>query len=111
MNSWLATFLGRSFGMDLASSATRLGPGLFFIALSAGRLLGSLVLNFLDARRFFRLSALMGLAGLGLLFVGNRSAALSGIALRARVREHLAARLRPRPSSGGPSAAGALVRA
>ena len=81
LNSWLATFLARSFGMDLASSATRLGPGLFFIALSVGRLLGSFVLNFLDARRFFRLSALLGLSGLGLLFVGHRSAVLSGIVL------------------------------
>ena len=81
LNSWLATFLSRSFGMDLASSATRLGPGLFFIALSAGRLLGSLVLNFFDARRFFRLSALLGLSGLGLLFAGSRSAALAGIVL------------------------------
>ena len=67
--------------MDLASSATRLGPGLFFIALCAGRLLGSFVLNFLDARTFFRWSALMGLAGLGLLLVGSRAAALSGIVL------------------------------
>ena len=81
LNSWLATFLSRSFGMDLGSSATRLGPGLFFIALSAGRLLGSVVLGFLDARRFFRVSALLGLAGLGLLLTGGRSAALSGIVL------------------------------
>lgn len=81
LNSWLATYLSRTFGMDLASSATRLGPGLFFIALSAGRLLGSFVLNFLDVRRFFRWSALLGLAGLGLLLVGSRTAALSGIVL------------------------------
>jgi fucose permease len=81
LNSWLATYLSRTFGMDLSSSATRLGPGLFFIALAAGRLLGSFVLNFLDARRFFRLSALLGLAGLGLLLAGNRSAALAGIVI------------------------------
>jgi FHS family L-fucose permease-like MFS transporter len=81
LNSWLATFLSRSFGMDVASSATRWGPGLFFIALSAGRLLGSVVLGFLDARRFFRVSALLGLAGLGLILLGSRSAALSGIVL------------------------------
>jgi MFS transporter, FHS family, L-fucose permease len=81
LNSWLATYLSRGFGMDLGSSATRLGPGLFFIALSAGRLLGSVVLSFLDARRFFRLSALLGLAGLALLFVGQAVAALAGIVL------------------------------
>lgn len=81
LNSWLATFLDRRFGMDLATSGTSLGPGLFFIALSTGRLLGSVVLNFLDARRFFRVSALLGLWGLALLLVGGRSAALSGIVL------------------------------
>ena len=81
LNSWLATYLTRSFGMDLGSSATRLGPGLFFIALSAGRLMGSVVLNFLEARRFFRLSALLGLAGLALLFAGGRFAAVAGIVL------------------------------
>ena len=81
LNSWLATFLSRTFGMDLSSSATRWGPGLFFIALSAGRLLGSAVLEFLDARRFFRVSALLGVAGLGLILLGNRAAALSGIVL------------------------------
>jgi fucose permease len=81
LNSWLATFLSRTFGMDLGSSATRWGPGLFFIALAAGRLLGSVVLEFLDARRFFRVSALFGLAGLLLILFGNRPAAIGGIAL------------------------------
>jgi len=81
LNSWLATFLSRTFGMDLGSSATRWGPGLFFIALSAGRLLGSVVLGFLDVRRFLRVSALLGLAGLGLILFGSRTAALSGIVL------------------------------
>jgi len=81
LNSWLATFLSRTFGMDLGSTATRWGPGLFFIALSVGRLLGSGVLGFLDARRFFRVSALLGLVGLAMILFGNRAAALSGIVL------------------------------
>ena len=80
LNSWLATLLARDFGMDLGTSATRLGPGLFFIALAAGRLLGSGVLSFMGARRFFLVSALLGAAGLGLLFLGSRPAALAGIA-------------------------------
>ncbi|HYL06213.1 MAG TPA: MFS transporter [Thermoanaerobaculia bacterium] len=80
LNSWLATLLARDFGMDLGSTATRLGPGLFFISLAAGRLLGSGVLSFMGARRFFLVSALVGLAGLGLLFLGSRPAALAGIA-------------------------------
>jgi FHS family L-fucose permease-like MFS transporter len=80
LNSWLATLLAHDFGMDLGSSATRLGPGLFFIALAAGRLLGSGVLSFMGSRRFFLVSALLGLAGLGLLVVGSRPLALAGIA-------------------------------
>jgi fucose permease len=79
LNSWLAGFLTRGFGMDLAT-ATRLGPGLFFIALAAGRLLGSAVLSFMSARRFFLISALLGLASLGLLFAGSRPLVLAGIA-------------------------------
>jgi len=81
LNSWLATFLARSFGMDLGSSATRWGPGLFFVALAAGRLLGSVVLGVLDARRFLRVSALVGLWGLSLLLAGGREAALAGVVL------------------------------
>jgi fucose permease len=80
LNSWLASLLAGSFGMDLGSSATRLGPGLFFIALAAGRLLGSGVLSFMGARRFFLVSALLGLAGLGLLLLASRPLALAGIA-------------------------------
>jgi MFS transporter, FHS family, L-fucose permease len=80
LNSWLASLLAGSFGMDLASSATRLGPGLFFIALAAGRLLGSGVLSFMGARRFFLVSALLGLGGLALLLLGSRPLALAGIA-------------------------------
>ncbi len=80
LNSWLATLLARAFDMDLASSATRFGPGLFFLALAAGRLLGAAVLSFIGARRFFLVSALLGLGGLGLLLLGSRPLALAGIA-------------------------------
>jgi FHS family L-fucose permease-like MFS transporter len=79
LNSWLATYLARGFGMDLASAATRLGPGLFFIALAAGRLLGSGVLNFIGAPRFFAASALLGLGGLVLLLLGTAPFAIAGI--------------------------------
>ncbi len=79
LNSWLATYLARGFGMDLSASATRLGPGLFFIALAAGRLLGSGVLNFIGARRFFVASVLLGLAGLVLVLLGTAPLAIAGI--------------------------------
>jgi FHS family L-fucose permease-like MFS transporter len=80
LNSWLATFLATRFGMDLGSTATRLGPLLFFVALACGRLLGSAVLGFMGARRFFLMTTLVGLAGLALLFTGSRPLAVAGIA-------------------------------
>lgn len=79
LNSWLATHLSKSFGMDLGSDATRLGPGLFFVALSVGRLLGSAVLSFLSPRVFFLASALVGTAGLAALLSGSRAACLAGV--------------------------------
>lgn len=80
LNSWLAGFLHTSFGMDLGSSATRLGPGLFFVALAAGRLLGAAVLGRIGTRRFFVLCTLSGSSGLALLLLGSRPLALAGIA-------------------------------
>lgn len=67
--------------MDLGSQATRLGPGLFFVSLAVGRLLGSAVLGFLSARRFFLLSTALGFAGvLGILF-GSLETAIASVAL------------------------------
>jgi MFS transporter, FHS family, L-fucose permease len=80
LNSWLATHLSQTFGMDLASDATRLGPGLFFISLAAGRLLGSFVLGFTTARRFLFVSVAIALAGLAALLLGTRAVAVAGVA-------------------------------
>jgi fucose permease len=61
--------------------AALLGPSLFFMAITAGRLLGSAVLAVLSARAFFRVSALLGLAGVALLAAGSRALALPGVVL------------------------------
>jgi fucose permease len=66
LNSWIATHLSRSFGMDLPTATQCLG--LFLGGLALGRLGGSAVLHFLSAQRFFRICALAGtLAVAGLL--------------------------------------------
>jgi MFS transporter, FHS family, L-fucose permease len=80
LNSWLATHLARTYGMDLGSEATRLGPGLFFICLASGRFLGSLILTFLPARSFFLLTTLVSLAGILALLFGSGAAAVAGVA-------------------------------
>lgn len=51
LNSWIATYLQVKFGLDLESMAT-LGIGFFLTLLAAGRLVGSIVLNFLSSQKF-----------------------------------------------------------
>jgi FHS family L-fucose permease-like MFS transporter len=68
----------RTFGMD-ADTANTYGPVLFFLVLTVGRLLGSAILTIMTPRTCFRLSALLGLAGLGVLMTGVQSLAIPGV--------------------------------
>jgi fucose permease len=70
--------LQKSIGMS-AESATKFGPGLFFLLLTVGRLVGSAILNVLSPRSFFRISAFLGLAGTVLLMAGNTPLAIAGV--------------------------------
>ena len=81
LNSWLATLLSTTHGMDLGSEATRLGPGLFFVCLAVGRLAGSLILGFMRPRDFLLLTTLVSLAGVLAILSGSRTAAAPGVAI------------------------------
>ncbi|HTJ00507.1 MAG TPA: MFS transporter [Dongiaceae bacterium] len=77
----MATFLKptlMNLGMD-DQKASLLGPTLFFGALTFGRLVAGSVK--VSARTFFRLSALLGLIGLGLMISGIKDLALVGVVL------------------------------
>lgn len=50
--------------------AGRYGPSLFFLLLTAGRLLGGALLNIMSPRTCFRISAFLGLIGGGALMTG-----------------------------------------
>lgn len=78
LNSWIATYLQIRFDLELSSLAT-LGIGFFLTSLAVGRLLGSIVLNFLSARKFFVVSSFLGLAGLLGLFVQSETVAIVSI--------------------------------
>jgi fucose permease len=62
-----------------SSPASRLGPVLFFLMLTIGRLLGSAILTIMSPRTCFRLSALLGLLGAGALMTGSKSLAIPGV--------------------------------
>jgi len=78
VNSWIATYLSERFQFDLGSLATG-GIAFFFVALSIGRLVGSAILNFMSARQFLLVTALVSVLGmLGIIF-GTKQIALVSI--------------------------------
>jgi fucose permease len=70
----------KEMGMDEAT-AGRYGPALFFALLTVGRIGGGVVLSKVQPRPAFRVSALMGAVGAGLLMTGNTSLAIGGVIL------------------------------
>ena len=67
-----------SLGFSAEKSAL-FGPSLFFGVITFGRLVGGVIK--VNPRTFFRISALMGLIGVGLVMSGNQMLALAGIVL------------------------------
>jgi fucose permease len=61
------------------ATAAKFGPAFFFGMLTVGRLLGGAVLNVMSPRSFFRLSAVLGLAGGLILMFGGSSLAIVGV--------------------------------
>ena len=80
VNSWIATFLNQKFQFDLGSLATG-GIAFFFVALSIGRLIGSAVLNFMSARQFLVVTAILSVLGTLGIMLGSKEVAVASIFL------------------------------
>ena len=61
--------------------ASKFGATLFFLLLTIGRIAGGAILLKVKPRPAFRVSALMGAVGAGLLMTGNTSLAIAGVIL------------------------------
>ncbi len=81
MNTLLATHMWETYGMSIQVDAIRYGQGLFWLSQGVGRMLGSVILNWMEPRRFFLCCALAGLAGLAGLIFGDRTVAVGSVAL------------------------------
>jgi fucose permease len=90
MNTWLSPRLEslgftadnlRFLGVDWGKESTVLGPTLFFVSLTVGRLLGSGILGVMSSRAFFRVSAATGAIGVLLVFLGQPGLAVAGVVL------------------------------
>jgi len=68
----------QGFGLD-EQTASKYGPTLFFLLLTIGRLLGSLLLTIMTPRTCFRVSALLGLLGGAALMFGSKPLSFAGI--------------------------------
>ena len=80
MSSGLPIYLQDSFGLDIAKLGL-IGTLFFFIALTTGRFLGAIILNWLPARSFLRISVVVALIGLFSLFIGIKAISMVGIFL------------------------------
>ena len=81
LNAWIAIHLWRNHGLSIQVDAIRYGQGLFWVAMGAGRILGTLALTWMEPRRFFLLCVLAGFAGVLALAFGPRDLAIGGVAL------------------------------
>ncbi|VGO18945.1 MFS transporter [Pontiella sulfatireligans] len=70
----------KAMGMDEVT-AGKFGPALFFALLTVGRIVGGIILGKVKPRPAFRVSALLGAVGAGLLMTGNTSLAIAGVIL------------------------------
>ena len=77
----MGTFLKPTLaGLGLSDEKSALyGPSLFFIVITIGRLTAGMIK--VNPRTFFRVSALLGLVGVGLMMTGNQMLALVGVVL------------------------------
>ena len=80
MSSGVPIFLEDQFGIDIKTLGV-LGSGFFFLAILIGRFLGSIILNWMSAKRFFLLTSVISLIGFIGLFTGNQIIAISSIFL------------------------------
>lgn len=72
--------LNKGIGMT-PEKASQYGAPLFFLLLTIGRIVGGATLTVLKPRSFFRISALLGFAGILLLMLGSQPMAIIGVIL------------------------------
>jgi FHS family L-fucose permease-like MFS transporter len=80
MSSGLPIYLQDTFGLDIAKLGL-LGTLFFFIALMTGRFAGAIILNWLSAKTFLKLSVIVSIVGFLGLFAGIQVIAMISIFL------------------------------
>jgi FHS family L-fucose permease-like MFS transporter len=76
VSAGIPLFLKEKFDIDI-NRVGLLGTGLFFTALTVGRLCGGVILNWMSPRKFFLVTSAASIAGLLGLFIPDRTVAVA----------------------------------
>ena len=80
LSSGIPLYLQAEYQVDLKTLGV-LGTGFFFLALTIGRFLGSVILNWISPKKFFIITSLVSVLGLLGLFIGNQIVGIASIFL------------------------------
>jgi MFS transporter, FHS family, L-fucose permease len=78
MSTGIPLLLKSQYNVDIGKVGI-LGTGLFFLALTIGRFLGGVILNWTTPRRFFVFTVGLSLLAILAMLAGNKSVALAGM--------------------------------
>jgi len=78
MSSGLPLYLDKQFGIDIQTLGVA-GSGFFFVALMTGRFLGTVILNWISAKHFLVITAIISIVGILGLFIQSQTIALISI--------------------------------
>ncbi len=70
MSSKIAVFFSEKYNIDLTKIGM-LGVGVFFLSLTIGRFLGSVILNWMKPKLFLLITCIVSIIGLGGIFIHN----------------------------------------
>lgn len=80
MSSGVPILLNSRYGIDLKTWGL-LGNAFFFIAILIGRFLGSIILTWAKPSTFFKVTTILAIIGIGLMFIDNQMVTIVGIFL------------------------------
>jgi MFS transporter, FHS family, L-fucose permease len=80
MSSGIPIYLSNNYGIEIKTWGL-LGNAFFFISILTGRFFGSVILNWISAKRFFIITVILSFAGLLGIFIHNQVIAVISIFL------------------------------
>lgn len=81
MSSGVPLLMSESYGLNLQELGLVISWGLFFFPIFIGRLVGGVILRFLEPKKFLLFTVILSIAGIIMMYFGTRFFAFSGIIL------------------------------